>query len=58
MSDLKETHSMWNPRTALCIKFERKLAACRAFIQDAIDMNHIEDSHKQAAQEILNQTKP
>jgi hypothetical protein len=39
-------------------KMESDLAACRAFIQDAIDYNHIQDADKQAAQEILNLTKP
>ena len=37
---------------------ERRLAACREFIQDSIDMGHFEELHIEAAKEILERTKP
>jgi hypothetical protein len=37
---------------------ERRLAECREFIRDAIDYSHLEEMHKQPAEELLTNTAP
>jgi len=37
---------------------ERRLAACREFIRNAIDYSHLEEMHKQPAEELLAATAP
>jgi len=47
-----------NPRTHLCRDLERRLTACREFIQNAIDYSHIQETDKQSAEDLLAATAP
>jgi hypothetical protein len=57
LSDDPDAVAVWC-QLGLVRNLERRLAACREFIRDAIDYSHLEEMHKQPAEELLAATAP